>query len=417
MNLVFKEYIKFLQDNKVDVSMLQEGFYWLDRSIIKAYDKQGNLHKVMRIIIDNNLNITAKLYKDKPFEIESWIETADRNIKELIRIEEDSLNLIKEAINKYKNYNPKILSSGGKDSIITAYLVRKINKDTEIIFNNTTLDCADTYKYIKSINNVKILSPKEGFYQWRERNNFVGNRMARACCNLFKEQETIKQLNGNDKIIFFMGMRNEESNTRKDYVDEWKNDKWGKRDWIGILPIRKWTEEQIWLYIIWKNIKINEKYKKGYSRVGCSIACPYYTKSTWVLDKYWYPKMYKRWHDILDKDFIDNQKWTILNCTKEEYHCCWNGGVYRDEPTQDVINEFADSKGISCDLAEKYFNKTCMRCSKILKKDDIALSMKYYGRNIEKFKCIKCLSKDLNVDVHKLKEKAKEFKQQGCNLF
>lgn len=417
MNLVFNEYIKFLKDNNVDTINLKEGYYWLDRSIIKAYDKQGNIHKIMRIFIDKDLKITTKLYESKPFEIESWQNTIHRNMETLKHIEQDSIKLIKESIKKYKNYTPKILSSGGKDSIVTAYLVRMLYPNTEIIFNNTTLDCADTYKYIKKLDNVKILSPKEGYYQWRKRNNFIVNRMSRACCEIFKEQETLKHLDKKDKVVFFMGMRNEESNTRKGYLDEWKNNKWDKRDWIGILPIRKWTEEQIWLYIIWKNININEKYKKGYSRVGCAIACPFYNKSTWVLDKYWYPKMYKRWHDILDNDFINNQKWTIFNCTKKEYHICWNGGIYRDEPTDEVIYEFADNKGISIELAKKYFNKTCMCCNKKLKKDDIALSMKYYGRNIEKFKCMKCLTKDLNTTTKELKNKVLEFKQSGCSLF
>lgn len=417
MNLIFNEYINFLKDNNIDTSSLKEGFYWLDRSIIKAYDKQGKIHKIMRISIDDKLNITSKSYDNQPFEIESWKDTVERNIVELNQLEKDSLELIQNSFSEYKDYKYKILSSGGKDSIVTSYLVRQIAPETEIIFNNTTLDCSDTYKYIKSLDNLKILSPKEGFYQWREKNNFVGNRMARACCNIFKEQETVNQLSENDKMIFFMGMRNEESATRKNYLDKWKNDRWGKREWMGILPIRKWTEEQIWLYIVWKNIQINPKYKKGYSRVGCSIACPYYTKSTWVLDKYWYPKMYKRWHDILENDFINNQKWVILNCTKNEYHTCWNGGVYRDEPTKEVIEEFANYKNISFELANKYFNKTCMCCNKKLKKDDVALSMKYYGRSIINFKCMKCLSKDLNIDTKKLKEKILEFKETGCNLF
>ena len=52
-----------------------------------------------------------------------------------------------------------------------------------------------------------------------------------------------------------------------------------------------------------------------------------------------------------------------------------------------------------------------------LKKNDIALSMKFYGRQIEKFKCIKCLAEDLGVTQKHLRERAKEFKQTGCDLF
>lgn len=91
---------------------------------------------------------------------------------------------------------------------------------------------------------------------------------ARACCNIFKEGAMIDYLDRNDKYLFFMGMRNQESSKRSNYTDEWKNDKWKGREWNAILPIREWSELDVWLYILKNNININPKYKKGYSRVG-----------------------------------------------------------------------------------------------------------------------------------------------------
>lgn len=419
MNLVFKEYIGFLKDKGLDIEKykLEEGYYWLDKSIIKAFDKEGNIHKVLRVYIDDNLEMTFKEYKDKPFEIESWQETVKRNEKRLFELEFKSRLLIKRSIKKYTGRTIAILSSKGKDSEVTKYLVKTKIEEPLVIFNNTTLDVPDTYKLIKKEKNLKVITPKEGFYPWRERNNFVPTRFSRACCSIFKEGAMVEELNADDKYLFFMGMRNEESNTRSGYGDEWKNDKWGNREWNAILPIREWSEVDIWLFILWRNIDINTKYRKGYSRVGCGIACPYYTKSTWVLDKYWYPEMYKRWHNILDKDFVDNKKASIMNCTSKEYHNCWSGGTYREEPTEEVIVEFAEQQGLHIDIAKKYFNKTCMCCDKKLKKDDIALSMKYYGRQIEKFKCKKCISKELGITNKELKEKIQEFKSDGCQLF
>ena len=78
----------------------------------------------------------------------------------------------------------------------------------------------------------------------------------------------IDYLNKDDKYLFFMGMRNQESAKRSNYGDEWKNEKWGEREWNAILPIRTWNELDIWLYILKNNIDVNPKYKKGYSRVG-----------------------------------------------------------------------------------------------------------------------------------------------------
>ena len=48
MNPIFKEYCKFLKDT-VNLE-LEEGYYWLDNQIIKALDKQGNIHKLYTII-------------------------------------------------------------------------------------------------------------------------------------------------------------------------------------------------------------------------------------------------------------------------------------------------------------------------------------------------------------------------------
>ena len=420
MNLVYKKYIQFLNkkglNRQTDIE-LQEGYYWYDRSIIKAYDKEGNIHKIVRLKVEDNLSITFKKYKDKPFDIESWQETVERNKLKLDLLEKHSLQLIEKCVEIFDDRSIAIPSSGGKDSSVTSYLVRQVVNNPQIIFNNTSLDCADTYKHIKKEDNLTIINPKEGFYQWRERVNFIPTRFSRACCDIFKEGAMIDYLPKYSKYLFFMGMRNQESNTRSGYSDMWKNSKWGNREWDAILPIRKWSEEDIWLYILYKGIDINPKYFKGYNRVGCAVSCPYYTKSTWTLDEFWFSQLYKRWHNILDKDFINNKKASILNCTNQEYHLAWNGGMVREEPTEEVIIEFSQQQGLDLEIAKKYFNKTCMCCSKKLKKDDIALSMKYYGRQIENFKCIKCLSKDLGVDKKILKEKIKDFKSDGCSLF
>lgn len=322
-------------------------------------------------------------------------------------------------INQYKNeYSPQILISGGKDSTVTMHLVQKINQDIPCIFNNTTLDCADTYIYVKQINNTQIINPKEGFYQWRERLSFVPTRFARACCSIFKEGAMINVLPHDNKYIFFLGMRNEESDKRSNYNDMWSNPKWCE-NWKGCLPIRKWTELEIWLYILMENISFNPKYKKGYARVGCAIACPYASKSTWVLDKYWYNNMRNRWEEILKEDFITNKKWIVLNCTIKEYiNQAWSGGVFRTEPTKEVIQEYADYNNLNYNIAEKYFNKYCINCSKKIKsKEAVGMNLKLHGRNINKFYCKDCLMKMYNIDKVKWKEEVDKFKIQGCDLF
>lgn len=416
---IFDDYIKFLKSKTLnELDFLQEGYYWYDKSIIKAFTKDGDIVKVARIMVNENLEIGVKKYKNKNTDFESWFDTVKRYESELDDIKEESLKLISNSIVKYKNRKIAVLSSGGKDSSVTSHLVKILYPNAEIIFNNTSLDCVDTYLHIKKENNLTIINPKEGFYQWRKRTNFIPTRFARACCGIFKEGAMVDFLNKDDKYLFFMGMRNQESSTRSSYGDEWKNEKWLKRDWDAILPIRKWSELQVWLFILKENIDVNPKYKKGYSRVGCAIACPYYTKTTWILDKYWYPKSYSRWQNILREDFNKNNKDLIMNCTEEEYLLCWNGGILRNEPTQEVIDKFANRNKLDVTVATNYFGHKCKECDKRIKyKEVIGMNMKFSGRNISDMYCKKHLKEKLKLDEDQWNYYVETFKQQGCELF
>lgn len=415
---IFNDYIKFLNETTTELDFLKEGYYWYDKSIIKAFDINGNLIKIARIYYTDDLRVNIKKYKNADIKLESWKDTVVRNSDELSQLEYQSKKLIENSIDKYSDRKLAVLSSGGKDSSVTTYIVKSIYPNVEIIFNNTSLDCADTYLHIKKEDNLTIINPKEGFYQWRNRLNFIPTRFARACCNIFKEGAMVDYLDEDDKYLFFMGMRNQESAKRSNYVNEWKNEKWENREWDAILPIRKWTELQIWLYIFKNDIDINPKYKKGYSRVGCAIACPYYQKSTWVLDEYWYPNMRKRWTDILIEDFRTNNKDLIMNCTEKEYLTCWNGGIFRNEPTEDVIEEFANRNNLDIIVAKNYFNHTCTECNKRIKhKDVIGMNMKFNGRTISNMYCKKHLKQKLQLTDEQWDYYVETFKSQGCELF
>ncbi len=428
MNPVFKEYCKFLKDT-VNLE-LEEGYFWLDNQIIKAFDKQGNIHKLYRIVIDDSLSMSYKIPHNyetiKDFDLASWNDIIDMNKSHLEKLESEAKQFICEKIEKFNGYIPLVPVSMGKDSQVTCHLVRECYPNTKAIFNNTTLDCADTYLMAKKFPNCEIMTPKQGFYQYIKESHMIPNRFSRFCCRIFKTGEMVRRLEQDTPYLMFMGMRNEESNTRSGYGDEIVNPEWGNVSWMGILPIRKWLELDIWLYIFWRNIEINSKYKKGYSRVGCNVACPYYTKSTWVLDKYWYPTMRARWEDILRDDFISNTKWLILNCTVTEYiNQAWNGGVFREEPTEEVIKEYSDYTGIDEKIATQYFNKYCGNgcksksgnLKKIKEKNVLSMNLKYHGRNITKFYCKKCLMTMYGWDDEKWNFEIKRFKQQGCTLF
>ena len=426
MNPIYNEYIKFLRDTSGEnLPDLIEGYFWLDKQIIKGFDLQGNEHKFYRVKVSDDLK-NVEVVKLKNYDnisevlLSSWEHLIELKKEHLIQLEDDSLNLIKEKMEKYNTYTPIIPVSMGKDSMLTCHLVRKLYPETKAIFNNTSLDCADTYRMVKRFPNCEIMNPEKGFYQYVESDRMIPTRFSRFCCRIFKVGVMVSQLDHDHSYLMWMGMRNEESNTRSDYSDEWINEReWGNTCWQGILPIRKWTEMDVWLYTIWKNIEINSKYKKGYSRCGCNIACPFYAKSTWILDKYWYPQAYERWRSILKEDFVSNRKWIIMNCTIDEYLTqAWNGGTFRSEPTDDVIDEFSEYTGIDKSIVPQYFNKECCNCKKKIKhKQVLSMNLKMHGRQVNKFYCKKCLMKEFGWIQEDWNKQVALFKTQGCTLF
>lgn len=365
-------------------------------------------------------------------QFETWDETIQRMLPHLREIEVKSIETLKKHC---ANSGRRVinLNSTGKDSMVTTHLGKKAGIEFDTYFNVTTLDVAESNLMAKR-NGYEHIYPDPqygGFYRYIQRcggvgERFIPTRLSRFCCQYFKENPTVDNFDANEKLLFLFGMRNEESSKRSAYEDTLVNEKWGNRDWIGVLPIRQWTEFELWLYILLENIEINDKYRYGYTRVGCGIACPYYTKYTWVLDKYWYPYLFNRWRNILRDAFISDSKWLVMNCTVEEYVTkAWNGGVYRPEPTEEVIMEYAEHSGLDIEVARKYFNRYCMNgCKnkrgqplKIKDKNALAMNMKLFGRQTDSFKCKRCLMKEFGWSDEDWQGKIVAFKRQGCQLF
>ena len=192
MNPIYNEYLTFLRNTtNQPLEDLKEGYFWLDRSIIKGFDKQGNEHKFYRIKIENtlesvNCSVLKSYDKISDVDLASWEDMIELYKEHLIQLETNSLNLIKEKMEKYNTYTPIIPVSMGKDSMLTCHLVRKLYPETKAIFNNTSLDCADTYRMVKTFPNCEIMNPQKGFYQYVKSDNMIPTRFARFCCRILK---------------------------------------------------------------------------------------------------------------------------------------------------------------------------------------------------------------------------------------
>lgn len=432
MKPIFKEQIEMWKDLGVDYDFPLNTL-WLKDNFIQAFTSNGELHKLYKYKVYDDLSISITEYKDFNFlknyyrltkqelKFETWTETVTRMKSYIKKLTNRTKRIMYKNLKRFPNSKIVVLTSTGKDSMVVLDFISKSGYDYEVVFNNTSLDCSDTYKMVKKHEDWNVTNPNIGFYNWVIEKKFIPTRFSRGCCDIFKEGNYISflQFKNYSNVLNVLGVRNSESEKRKSrkYID--KNPKWKEKSWYSLNLIKKWSDFDVWLYILYNNLEINPKYKKGYSRVGCTIACPYYTKYTWVLDKYFYPTMYNRWHKILEKDFIENQKWNKLNCTLEEYHSCWNGGMLRKEPTEKVLFEFMKYKGFSNrEIALKYFNKTCKICGKNVKQyETIAMNLKLIGRNITEFYCKKHLLKEYEISEQQFNEMIEDFKSQGCQLF
>lgn len=59
----------------------------------------------------------------------------------------------------------------------------------------------------------------------------------------------------------------------------------------------------------------------------------------------------------------------------------------------------------------------CMKCSRALTGDEVALHKKLINRGAEQYMCIDCLAGYLGCDAHTLHRKIAEFRAMGCILF
>ena len=68
-------------------------------------------------------------------------------------------------------------------------------------------------------------------------------------------------------------------------------------------------------------------------------------------------------------------------------------------------------------MAKRQKETCCTDCSVVLKKDEIALSKKLFGKDIAMFYCLVCTSGVLDCEVSDLEDKIQEFREQGCTMF
>ena len=203
------------------------------------------------------------------------------NQHRLAFLKDEAFSFIKQTTREFKEENIVISFSGGKDSTVTADLVKKALSNPSLvhIFGNTTLEFPTTIEYasrFRENNPLAIFQIAKNDEQiFFDVCNDIGPpaRMMRWCCSMFKTGPIARVINSmyrNQQILTFYGIRKSESVSRSKYnriEDDAESLKIQQQTVAS--PIFFWKDVDIWLYILAENIDFTSAYRLGYDRVGC----------------------------------------------------------------------------------------------------------------------------------------------------
>lgn len=229
------------------------------------------------------------------------------NLAYLNHIIYEAESYIVETYMKYKDqdYIPTVSFSGGKDSTVVSRLVRDALQDNSIIhfFGDTTLEFPETYNYVtekfRLENPVVPMIPSETENDFFKLCNVFGppSQHERWCCTIFKTSNLNKEydnLPGNS--LTFLGIRHSESLARQGYERTQEKSKISSQ--INAMPIIEWKDYDVWLYILYKGILINDCYQYGYKRVGC-WCCPNNSAWSMMLTEIYHPDRMEKWKNMV----------------------------------------------------------------------------------------------------------------------
>ena len=229
---------------------------------------------------------TIKIYKEgltlETIDIDAlWKE----NERLMLGLEKTSMDFIRKTYNEYqkKGMAFAVAFSGGKDSLLLLDLVARTLSPEKfsVVFSNTGMELSTT---IQAVEKAKQHWSSLKFYEAKSHLNPTDSweefgppgRRLRWCCAVHKSVPTILLLreitgNYNVKAVVFDGVRAEESAARADRDEISVGTK--NINQVNCSPILKWNSSELFLYLLHYDILLNDAYRIGFNRVGCTI-CP-----------------------------------------------------------------------------------------------------------------------------------------------
>lgn len=184
--------------------------------------------------------------------------------QDIIQSEQDSIRLISDLI---EDNVPYVLFSGGRDSLVTLHLVKRVSeakrRDLTAVFVDTTNSTPGSREYVVKICKtlgvrLEIVYPKEDFFSLVKKWGFP--TVTRRWCCYHLKIEPLKRFfrKINTPKVVFDGIRAEESSKRKQYpIIGWHK----HFKCLNCHPIFHWTKNEVMTYIRINGLEENPLYK------------------------------------------------------------------------------------------------------------------------------------------------------------
>jgi phosphoadenosine phosphosulfate reductase len=161
-----------------------------------------------------------------------------------------------------------VADSFGKDSDCIVELAKMAGVAHHCEHNLTTLDPPELIRYGKRTRPDTHINkqPMSMLYMMaNDKSNGPPTRLARWCCELYKEQ-------GGKRVVKIIGVRVEESPRRASLWSEFVRNKRDVES-LYLCPIAYWTTVDVWAFHARRNLPHCCLYDEGFTRLGC-IGCP-----------------------------------------------------------------------------------------------------------------------------------------------
>lgn len=177
--------------------------------------------------------------------------------------------------------------SGGKDSTVVLYLVRQLEPNIDVVFNNTGVEYPETVNFVHEwaatwgLNLIET-RPMKNFWkcaaEWGFPDGHKGGKTATAphCCWFLKEKPMLDAIRAHGWEANFDGVTAVESQIRM-FTARDKGTCYFKKHWkVKIVhPILYWTESEVLDFIDAEGLPKNPLYEGRLTRVGCMTCTAY----------------------------------------------------------------------------------------------------------------------------------------------